>query len=290
MQLQKNDHVRHTKVPDWGLGKVVHTSENGYVDIHFSQAGHKRLKMASAPLQKISSEQAEAHITNYLLESNQKPPSIPTRLQQCVQAFKRLFPKGFRDPRYIEGQRTPRIHDQHRFLAAVSQPQLNRLLQEDALGELRARFGTILSQSPLLFPKEKQAALNAIQSPADCRHFARSVYELSFGHSDWDSSFLRWCTTLTDLQADKWAVATLFPFLAQPQQHIFIRPAACQKTAMCTQTRLRYRAQPNIHTYTDIHNMTRTLRRQLKELQPRDLIDIQAFITLVPHLVRQGHG
>ncbi|MGM0645469.1 MAG: hypothetical protein ACQESV_03575, partial [Thermodesulfobacteriota bacterium] len=69
-------------------------------------------------------------------------------------------------------------------------------------------------------------------------------------------------------------------------QHIFIRPAACQKTAICSQTRLRYRARPNLHTYTDTQNMARTLRRQLQELQPRDFIDIQAFITLVPHLLR----
>ncbi|ACV68112.1 DUF3553 domain-containing protein [Desulfohalobium retbaense] len=288
MQLQKNDHVRHTKVPGWGLGKVLQTSPNGYVDIQFSQAGHKRLKMESAPLQKVSTEQAEEHITSFLLESNQKPPTIPPRLQMCLQTFRRIFPKGFRDQRYQETQRNPRLQDQHRFLGVLSKPQLMRLLHDEAVGELRTRFDTFLAQTPLLFPKEKASARQAIQSQEGCLRFACGVFDVAFSDRDENTAFSDFCTTLESLEADKWAVATIFPFLADPRTNILIRPAACQKTAICSQTRLRYHVELNNQTYTDAQAMARTLFRQLIDLQPRDLLDIQAFISMVPHLLRRA--
>ena len=75
-----------------------------------------------------------------------------------------------------------------------------------------------------------------------------------------------------------WPVVTVFPSLAQPDRHIFLKPNVTRVAAAQYGFDLPYQSTPNWRTYASLLDFARLVRIDHQELHPRDMIDVQSFL------------
>jgi hypothetical protein len=75
-----------------------------------------------------------------------------------------------------------------------------------------------------------------------------------------------------------WPLVTVFGFLAQPQAHFFLKPNVTKIAAGKYGYPFRYESRPSWRVYSDMLEFAGTVRRDLRDLKPRDMIDIQSFL------------
>lgn len=82
-----------------------------------------------------------------------------------------------------------------------------------------------------------------------------------------------------------WPVATLFPYLARPDDHMFLKPSPTQEAAKRLAFELNYKSSVNWLTYKSLLAFSKWLLGQLKQYGAKDLIDVQSFIfvTWIPN-------
>ena len=80
------------------------------------------------------------------------------------------------------------------------------------------------------------------------------------------------------LHAGPEARAYLFGFIAQPRTHFFLKPNVTRVAAREYGYELPYRSRPSCEGYAGVLDFARTVRRDVTDLRPRDMIDIQSFI------------
>jgi hypothetical protein len=127
------------------------------------------------------------------------------------------------------------------------------------------------------------ALRDAVRSVAGARVFATGLHEFLFGQDLMESKFTRWCDALATLPRKQtrvltWPSVTVCGFLAAPKRHIFLKPMVTRKAAEQYGFPFRYQSRPNWATYSQFLDFARTVRRDLSDLRPRDLIDIQSFL------------
>ena len=75
-----------------------------------------------------------------------------------------------------------------------------------------------------------------------------------------------------------WPVVTVFGFIARPRVHVFLKPMVTRVAAEEYGVDFRYSSRPAWETYASLLEFAGTVRRDLGDLSPRDMIDIQSFI------------
>jgi hypothetical protein len=75
-----------------------------------------------------------------------------------------------------------------------------------------------------------------------------------------------------------WPLVTIFGFIAQPETHIFLKPNVTRIAARKYGFEFQYHSKPNWNTYAGLLEFAATIRRDLRDLRPRDMIDLQSFI------------
>ena len=75
-----------------------------------------------------------------------------------------------------------------------------------------------------------------------------------------------------------WPVVTVFGFIAAPDRHIFLKPNVTKLAAREYGFDFQYRSRPAWDTCKSLLDFAETVRRDLRDLRPRDMIDLQSFI------------
>jgi hypothetical protein len=75
-----------------------------------------------------------------------------------------------------------------------------------------------------------------------------------------------------------WPVVTVFGFLAQPREHIFLKPRVTQVAAKAYGYAFEYASRPAWPTYASLLGFAERVRKDVRDLRPRDMIDLQSFI------------
>jgi hypothetical protein len=75
-----------------------------------------------------------------------------------------------------------------------------------------------------------------------------------------------------------WPVVTIFGFIALPSRHVFVKPMVTRTAADRYGFELKYRSSPSWAVYQQVMEFCATIRRDVADLRPRDLIDIQSFM------------
>lgn len=78
-----------------------------------------------------------------------------------------------------------------------------------------------------------------------------------------------------------WPVVTLFPFIADPKRHLFVKPSITQEAAKWVAFELNYQALPNWTTYKNALELARRVKQDLHANRELDLIDVQSFMWVV---------
>jgi hypothetical protein len=202
---------------------------------------------------------------------------------RCRRKFLRFFPKGFHDPKYLDWERNYKWEAHERWERELGRPVFRTLLRERQFSEAASRAVRVEGRTHLLFSFEKMAMRDAIKPPAGARAFAEGLYEYLHGGGRVERRFDRWCEVLAGLPRRQtrvltWPTATIFGFLAQPETHIFFKPMVTRRAADEYGHALPYRSRPGWDIYARVLELAGAVRKDLKDLRPRDMIDIQSFL------------
>jgi hypothetical protein len=202
---------------------------------------------------------------------------------KCRRKFLRFFPKGFYDPKYIDWERGYKWEAHQRWEATLGRDVHRDLIATGNLAEVARRAVTIESRTNLLFSFEKMALRDAVRPATGARAFAEGLYEFLYGRGSDRTRFERWCEVVAGLPRKQtrvltWPVVTIFGFLALPDVHFFLKPMVTRTAAREYGFDFHYQSRPNWETYSELLDFARLVRGDLRDLKPRDMVDIQSFL------------
>jgi len=203
--------------------------------------------------------------------------------ERCRRKFLKFFPDGFKDETYIDWERDYKEDAHHRWNDMLNQDELRSLIRSGDHPEAARRAVTIESRTNLLFSFEKMAMRDAVKSRAGAKSFVEGLYEFLHGSDSLESRFNRWVDVVAGLPRKQtrvltWPVVTVFGFIAQPKVHVFLKPMVTRRAAEAYGFDFEYKSRPNWDTYDSLLRFTKAVRRDVIDLKPRDMIDIQGFI------------
>ena len=127
------------------------------------------------------------------------------------------------------------------------------------------------------------ALRDAVKSPAGAKLFAEGLYQYLHGAGTPQKRFEAWVDTVAKLPRKQtrvltWPVVTVFGMIAAPHEHLFLKPMVTKVAAEAYGHVFQYRSQPNWDTYKSALDLAERIRREQRDLKPRDMIDLQGFI------------
>lgn len=208
---------------------------------------------------------------------------LPPGARRCRAKFLRHFPGGFRDELYIDWERDYKWQAHKRWAAALDRDAFKKLLAAGKFDEIAATAVSIESRTNLLFSFEKMALRDAVKAKGGARAFSQGLFDFLHGPDKLETRFGRWCEVVGALPRRQtrvltWPVVTIMGFLAQPKTHFFLKPTVTREAARRYRFPFDYQSRPNWETYKSLLALARTVRADLSDLKPRDMIDIQSFL------------
>jgi hypothetical protein len=203
--------------------------------------------------------------------------------ERCRRKFLRFFPAGFRDETYIDWERGYKWAAHQEWERQLNRADYLALLDRGDHAEIANRAVRIESRTNLLFSFEKMALRDAVKSAAGARGFAVGLFDLVYTDHPLAERFPRWIDVVAALPRRQtrvltWPVVTVFGMIARPDEQIFLKPTVTRVAAREYGYDFRYTSRPSWETYASVLSFAATVRRDLRDLRPRDLIDIQSFV------------
>ena len=214
-----------------------------------------------------------------------KKKAVSSAAARCRRKFLRYFPDGFADETYLDWERDYKWATHERWEEALNQLEFQRLLKREEFQEIAARAVRVEQQSQhsMMFSFEKMALRDAVKPVSGARLFANGLYQFLHGRSGLERRFTDWVDVVAQLPRRQtrvltWPLITVFGFIAQPDAHVFLKPNVTRLAARAYDFDLKYASRPNWETYESLLHFTRHLQQDLRDLKPRDMIDLQSFI------------
>jgi hypothetical protein len=209
-----------------------------------------------------------------------RAPASSRPMRTARRKFLSYFADGFRDEDYIERGYKWEAHCQWR--EALGQTTFASLLRERRFEEIALRALRIEGRTNLIFSFEKMALRDGVRGKG-AEIFARGLYAFLYGRGSAKTRFENWIAALSKLPRRQtrvltWPVATVFGFIAAPKEHLFIKPNVMRRAAEALGLEFNYVSRPNWETYAEALELARKLKRELSDLGPRHMIDIQSFL------------
>lgn len=212
-------------------------------------------------------------------------PAVSSRspAARCRRKFLRFFPGGFRDETYLSWERGYKYRAHEQWETELGRDRFRALLDDGRHAEAAARAVRIESRTNLLFSFEKMALRDAVKSAPGAKAFSTALYDFLHSGGQPERKFNDWCNAVANLPRRQtrvltWPLLTVFAFLAQPRRHVFLKPNVTRAAADAYGFPFRYQSRPNYATYDSLLAFARTIRRDLRDLRPRDMIDLQSFM------------
>ena len=281
--------VENTGRPAWGPGKIVHiVGDNLYVifrDLEESKA--KKLK-ANTPALRLAASQSDSILDNLPPLAEKKGewvlPGNRLTLKSVKDRFLQEFPEGFAHSKYLAAERNYKLKAHNVFQQKLGVEQLRDLLSRGEINSLVAKALSILVKVQLLAaPFEIGAFQDAMQDENAARSFFTALLALLEATPVNALLFAKYAEVVCSLPAARgrvatWPIATVFPYIARPDVHMFLKPEVTQKAASSLGFHLKYESTPNWTTYERLLGMGRTYLELLKPLGAVDFVDVQSFI------------
>ena len=209
--------------------------------------------------------------------------ALDQRAQRCRRKFLRFFPGGFADETYDDWERGYKWKAHQRWESELGKAAFRAQLKAGRHSEVASRAVAIESRTNLLFSFEKMALRDAVRPKEGARLFAEGLFEFLHGRGPLEARFTRWRDAVAELPRRQtrvltWPLLTVFPFLALPGEHVFLKPQVTKRAAAAYGYAFEYASRPAFATYASLLGFAERVRRDVKDLKPRDMIDLQSFI------------
>jgi hypothetical protein len=210
-------------------------------------------------------------------------PNMSAAALRCRKKFLRFFRGGFADEKYYDWERGYKWEAHERWEETLSVDEFRRLLREEEYAEIAKIAVNIESRTNLLFSFEKMALRDAVKTGTGARDFAAGLFDFLHGRGSDQKRFERWVEVVGALPRKQtrvltWPLLTVFGFLAQPEKHFFLKPNVTRAAAKEYDFDFQYKSKPNWDTYTSLLAFGEQVRRDQRDLKPKDMIDLQSFI------------
>jgi len=207
----------------------------------------------------------------------------PARVASARRKFLRAFPGGFRDETYVHWERAYKWRAHLEWHEHLDVRTFRHLLRARQYTEIASRAIRIESRTNLLFSFEKMALRDAVRSRRGAECFAKALFNLLHGRATLSRRFADWIEVISKLPRKQtrvltWPLATVFGFLAQPDLHFFFKPTVTRAAASRFGEELLYASRPSWGHYQALLEFVCALRRAIRDLKPKDMIDLQSFL------------
>jgi hypothetical protein len=202
---------------------------------------------------------------------------------RCRRKFLRFFSGAFNDETYLDWERNYKWNAHLQWKELLNFPGFRKLLEKRKFSEIASHALKVESRTNLLFSFEKMAIRDALKSSAGARAFSRGLFEFLYGSGTLETKFAAWRDVVAALPRRQtrvltWPILTVFAFIAQPDTHIFLKPNVTRIASRQYNFDFEYQSKPTWITYASLLAFAGKVRRDLRDLRPRDMIDIQSFI------------
>ena len=217
-----------------------------------------------------------------MAKAKTKTDPVARKRARCRKHFLYYFPGGYRDETYIDWERDYKWAAHEQWEVQLNKREYSRLLKAGEYAEVAQRAVRIETRTNLLFSFEKMALRDAIKGRG-ARAFAEGLYEYVYGGASMRSRFEAFTEVLESLPRRQtrvltWPLHTVFGMIGNPDEHIFLKPRVTQFAAEEYGFDFNYRSRPNWDTYQSLLDFSEQVRKDTKDLKPRDMIDLQGFI------------
>lgn len=224
-----------------------------------------------------------AQVSNPQTAARRATRAVPAL--RCRRKFLRFFPRGFRDETYLDWERSYKWQVHLLWQEALGREIFRGLLRARRFPEIAAAAVRVEQRSrhSMIFSFEKMALRDAVKPAAGAQAFAEGLFELLHGSGTLERRFERWVEVVAGLPRKQtrvltWPLVTVFGFIADPKTHIFLKPNVTRVAARAYGFQLRYASKPNWETYASLLEFAGRIRSEVRDLRPRDMIDLQSFI------------
>jgi len=201
----------------------------------------------------------------------------------CKKKFLHYFPEGFSDEKYYSWERGYKWEAHLAWKNALNKQEYDLLLSEENYSEISLRAVRLETKTNLLFSFEKMALRDAIKSHEGAKAFSEGLYEYVYGKHSFQKRFENFSDVLNLLPRKKtrvstWPLQTVFGFIANPKENIFLKPRVTQIAARKYKYEFNYNSKPSWETYKSLLDFAAQIKKDTADLKPKDFIDLQSFI------------
>jgi len=206
--------------------------------------------------------------------------------KKCVKKFLYYFKKGYEDPKYISWERDYKEAAHKQFQDQLNKKAFKSLLKEQKFETIAGIAVKIESRTNLLFSFEKMALRDAVKSHEGAKVFATGLFDYVYGEKSLKDRFEAFVRVVEKLPRKQtrvltWPLVTVFGFIANPQEHIFLKPTVTKIAAKKYDYTFNYVSKPNWNTYHSLLQFANEIRKETISYHPKDYIDLQSFIWVV---------
>jgi hypothetical protein len=214
--------------------------------------------------------------------------------EQAVAQFLAARPGGFEEPAGTRSRASVWRAASEAFGRTLLGGEGERLVRAGDDRELVKRALAVARLvAPVLSDEDAESLPEALAEPAQATLFFERLFELvavpSPSRARFDRLFAA-ATTLASQPEAAWILATLFPFLAQPERQAFLHPRTARDAARRLGCDLRWEDAPNWATYSAFRTFALKLVEKLAPMGARDLVDVDTFLYEIAAGRAKGKG
>ena len=277
MEFQEGDFVINQMAPDWGRGKILEKLGDNY-RIFFEDEGEKTVSPI-AKLEKIEIKEENPILEHANAETDFTKFRNPKDLERN---FLELFPGGFEDPEYLDGERKYKADASDLAKEVLSMEKIITLLEQKNFEKLSKLAKKVISKTNLIFPNEIMSLSDGLTAkPENAQIFSQALFYHLYSQDSLKEKFMAFVKALNQLDAAKWTTATYFLHLVYPENCPFMKPKVTMKAAEAFGYPLDYKSNIQWDTYNRLIELAKFVEKRLSAhplLKPRDMIDIQGFM------------
>jgi len=287
--------VLNTRVESWGPGKVLTCSGNT-ATVHFrdlpSGDNRRKLGLSFLALMSIQSDPVLDLVDLTKLgtipgkgrRTKSRPRNNVGSLEQAIEFFLQKYPMGFEDADYLKAERNYKWASHERWRTTLGAGEGERLLAAGDVGEVCRRLAAVEGPTKFLHRVEKIALHEALNELAAMRPYLDALFALVEEATPSEGCFTAYANALElfpsrgQTNVFRWTAACVFPAMARPDTHLFVKPQCTRHCAARLGLELQYEPQPKWLTYRYLLDLAARLLETLQPRGARDLIDVQSFI------------
>lgn len=218
-------------------------------------------------------EEVETEIKQKVLEKSHDF----LNLNEALKLFRKHFPQDFGSPKYIEAERDYKLKAATQAQETLTASALKQWIDSKSTEPLVAALKKVMNSTNICSPFEKTRFSEFLLTEGSAVAFAQHLVKLLYG-DNFDAAFGDFAEYLKTTNLRSWPIATYYPYLVKPQEHIFLKPEIYQRCAYRLGYNDSYESQVNPETYRAQYRMAHDLLSKLKPHGAKDMIDVQSFM------------